>query len=300
MIDNQANIVAFLKGLRRESGAYADTSDGEPSLGPTLSALKTLAQLGALEISQQTIDFIRSCRHDNAFSAQPGTAMLGAEPSPFATAQALIALKTLGQDDLLREYIPVAVDYMSAAAANQFDHFMLVAAYEECEIPEPVPQKTIAFFEQQLANSLAAKNVLDTAIAGASLIRARQTLANPGAVIDCIIAGQNTPDGGFGDDGFGGSPYSDGSDRRRTFLIIGALLLFAIIFATMSSGDDNGGWNDDDAAAAGGNWNPDALSGGDGNEAPVSSPFDDDTADDDDDNSVGEEVDQQKLSLIHI
>ena len=100
--------------------------------------------------------------------------------------------------------------------------------------------------------------------------------------------GPVSPGGGGGGYGNGDSPYSDGSDRRRTFLLIGALLVFAIFFATLSSGDGAGGWNDDDAAAAGGDWNPDALStGGGGNEgAPASSPFDDDSAGDGDDNNA--------------
>ena len=214
MIENQANMVVFLKGLRRESGAYADTSDGAASMGATLSALKTLAQLGALEINQQTIDFIHSCRHENgAFSAQPGE-----EPSPFVTAQALIALKTLGQESLLSDCVPAAAAAMSATSANQFDHFMLVAAYEECDIPGPVPQATIDFFENQLSNSVAAANVLETSIASASLIRAQQTIGDPTAVVNCILAGQNRSDGGFGD--------GETSSMLTTYCAIRALVLF--------------------------------------------------------------------------
>lgn len=195
VISNQANMVTFLKGLRHESGAYADTNGGEASLRPTLSVLKILAQLGELEIHPQTIDFIRSCRHENGgFSALPEE-----EPGPFVTAVALISLQTLGQDSLLRETIPSAIAFMAETAANQYDHFMLVAAYEECGINEPIPTTTIEFFQNQLANSLTTSNVLETAVAGASLIRAGQALAHAGAVADCILAGQNTVDGGFGD-----------------------------------------------------------------------------------------------------
>jgi ankyrin repeat protein len=89
---------------------------------------------------------------------------------------------------------------MRSAATTQFDHFMLVAAYEECGIAEPVPDTSIEFFNNQLQRSLADGNMLDTAIASASLIRAGQPLDQPDAVANVILAGQNTLDGGFGAD----------------------------------------------------------------------------------------------------
>ena len=213
MIEEPPKMIGFLKGLRRESGAYADSSDGEANLRPTLSVIKILSGLGELEIDQQTINFIRSCRHESgAFSSLPQ-----GEPSAFDTADALIALKTLAQEGMLEEYIPAATEYMSIAATSQYDHFMLVAAYEECEFPKPIPRRTIEFFNNQLSTSLDSSNVLDTAIAAASLFRAHQSLDNPDAVVDCVLTGQNTLDGGFGD--------GDTSSLMTTYCAIRALVL---------------------------------------------------------------------------
>jgi hypothetical protein len=195
--ENAATLVTFLKGLRRESGAYADTSNGDGNLRATLSALKALVELGAFEIDPQTVSFVLSCRHENgAFSAQPQ-----GEPTAFDTADGLIALNMLNEHSLLSKYTPAATEYMRTASATQYDHFMQVAAYEECKIAKPVPRETIDFFTDQLKKSLAAGTVLDAAIASASLIRAGQTLDNPDAVVDLMLRGQDTPDGGFGDGG---------------------------------------------------------------------------------------------------
>lgn len=194
MNENTANLITFLKGLRRETGAYADTSNGDGDLRTTLSALKALHELDELQIDPHTVNFVQSCRHDNgSFSAQPQ-----GEPDAFVTAVGLIALKTLRQDDLLEEYLPAATEFMCSSATTQFDHFMLIAAFEECAIAEPVPSTSIGFFKEHLQQSLAAGNALDTSIASASLIRAYQTLENPDAVADCVLASQDTLDGGFG------------------------------------------------------------------------------------------------------
>src|SRR5258708_1990702 len=217
MIENASKMISFLKGLRRESGAYAETSDGEGSLRATVSVMKAFNELGVLEDDTQAVDFIRSCRHESGgFSIQPN-----AEPTPFDTSVGLVCLRTLNQHDLLAEYVPSAMTFMSANAATQFDHFMLVAAYEESHIAEPVPTATIDFFNNQLHVSVAANKAVDGAIAAASILRAGHTLADPVAVAEVMVAAQNTPEGGFGD---GGS-----SSLFATYCVMRTLVLLGVM-----------------------------------------------------------------------
>src|SRR5258708_31197916 len=146
MIENASKMISFLKGLRRESGAYAETSDGEGSLRATLSVLKAFNELGVLEDDPPMVDFIRSCRHESGgFSIQPN-----AEPTPFDTSVGLLCLRTLNQHDLLAEYVPSAMTFMSANAATQFYHCILVDAYDESHIAVPFPTATIGFLPNLL------------------------------------------------------------------------------------------------------------------------------------------------------
>lgn len=215
MIDHDASTLTFLKGLRRESGGYADSSEGDGSLRATLSVLKAFAELGVLETDPRTVDFIRSChQEDGGFSIQPNEAS-----SPFDAATGLIALHTLGRHDLLAGYLPLAMAFMHERAATQFDHFMLIAAYDECGIGDPVPDASIDFFRRRLQSSLAAENVIDAAIASAALIRAGHALDDPGAVATLVRAGQHGPDGGFGD--------GDGSSLFATYCAMRTLVLLS-------------------------------------------------------------------------
>lgn len=101
-IMSDLHITQFLRGLRRDSGAFADAADGEGALRPTLSVLKVLEIFGALADESRTVEFIRRCRTDaGGFAASPG-----ATPTPLDTAAGLIALKTLGQDALLLKRRP--------------------------------------------------------------------------------------------------------------------------------------------------------------------------------------------------
>ncbi len=196
-MDNSAKMIAFLKGLRRESGAYADTSDGDGTIRSTLSVLKAFNELGVLETEPKTVDYVSSCHHDNGgFSNTPQD-----KPGTFDTSQGLINLRTLNQEDLLAKVLPAALTFMSENAASQYDHFMLVAAYEECKVETPVPNATIEYFNKMLSASLSANKITDTAIAAASLLRAGHSLDNADAVAKLTLSGQNTPDGGFGDEG---------------------------------------------------------------------------------------------------
>lgn len=192
-------IVAFLRGLRRQSGGYADTWDGKASLRATLSVLKALDHLGHLEPSgaeARVIAFIRECRQPSGgFGAAPG-----AGPTPLDTTAGLIALHTLGQHALLDQWLPEGLAYLRTAATSKFDHFMLIATYEECQVADPVPAASVDFFRQALNQALAEHTVVDAAIAGSALMRARQPLPDPDAVLQLVLSGQ-TPEGSFGDDG---------------------------------------------------------------------------------------------------
>ena len=215
MIEHDARILTFLGGLRRESGGYADSSDGDASLRATLSVLKARVELGVPEADPGAVDFVSRCRHgSDGFSVEPN-----GEPTPFDTATGLVALHTADRLDLLAEYLPSALAFMREKAATQFDHFMLIAAYEECGIADPVPDASVDFFRRQLGASLAAGNVVEAAIAGASLIRAGHPLDDPEAVATMIRAGQNAPDGGFGGD--------DGSSLFATYCAMRTLVLLS-------------------------------------------------------------------------
>lgn len=211
MNENNDTTLIFLKGLLRYSGAYADTNDGEENLRAYLSVLKAFIELGrnpesgksaGFNITSAGVNYIRSCHHSNGgFSSKPGS-----EPTAYDTAVGLICLRTLGDSPvnpagLLYGYLPDSLNYLQQNVVTQFDHFMLVAAYEECGIQSPVPGKTIKFFVQQLQYSLQSKNVLDTAIAAASLIRSGNQIPDYQGVVDVLLSGQNTMEGGFGEEG---------------------------------------------------------------------------------------------------
>src|SRR5258706_15002971 len=122
MIENASKMISFLKGLRRESGAYAETSDGEGSLRATLSVLKAFNELGVLEDDPQAVDFIRRCRHESGgFFIPPN-----AEPSPFDTSGGLVCLRTLNQHDLLAELFSSSIAFIFAESATQVCHFLPV------------------------------------------------------------------------------------------------------------------------------------------------------------------------------
>jgi hypothetical protein len=190
-----AQIVAFLRGLRRDTGAFADAHDGEGALRPTLSVLKVLEQLGALGDELHTRAFIQRCRTESGgFGATPGAA-----PTPLDTTAALICLKTLGRRDELDEVLPAALAYLASAASTKFDHFMRIAAYEECRIAAPMPADSIAFFERMLAAAAVENKVVDLAIAGSALMRAGVALSDVDDVLRRLRVGQNTAEGGHGD-----------------------------------------------------------------------------------------------------
>jgi hypothetical protein len=194
---SDTDIAIFLRSLRRESGGYADNLDGEAGLRSTLSVIKALAELGEGSGDSPAEDFIRSCRNpDGSFSIKPG-----ADATPFDTADGLVALHALGAPAPTPDDLDAAIAYMRAHATTQFDHFMVVASFEECEIAAPVPTATVDFFETRLPDALAGGRVVDTAIAAASLIRAGRTLADPGGVARLLRSGQDPASGGFGDGG---------------------------------------------------------------------------------------------------
>lgn len=193
--DNTAPIGAYLHGLRRESGGFADTNDGAATLRATLSVLKALDELGLLGDQPRAIEFITRCRDESGgFAGAPGGA-----PSPLDTSAALVALHTLRRDDLLRQFLPGGLAYLADASATTFDHFMLIATYEECQVAAPIPAASIAYFEGLLDRARAAGTIVDLAIAGSALLRAGHALPDPDAVARHLLAGQGTTEGGFGD-----------------------------------------------------------------------------------------------------
>jgi len=195
MTDDSA-ILAFLRGLRRDSGGYADLPTGEAGSRSTLSVIKALKELGALGADPELVAFVAACATPGGgFAQQPS-----GEPAPFDTAQGLIAIRNLGEDEALAKLLEPGLAFMAEHASTQFDHFMLVATYEECGLEQPVPAATLDFFRQRLAASLAEGKVVDSAIAAASLLRAGQALEDPDAVAALALSGQ-TADGGFGDGG---------------------------------------------------------------------------------------------------
>jgi prenyltransferase beta subunit len=190
-----AQTVAFLHGLRREAGGFADASDGAASLRSTLSVLKALDQLGDLGAEPRTIAFVGCCHDESGgFAGTPGAA-----PSPLDTSAGLIALRTLRQDEMLQRFLSDGLAYLKSASATAFDHFMLIATYEECQVDEPVPAATIAFFQGLLERARAANTVVDLAIAGSALMRAGSALHDPADMARRLLAGQRMPAGGFGD-----------------------------------------------------------------------------------------------------
>ncbi len=188
-------VVSFIRGLRREHGGFAATPEGAANLRPTLSALKVLEHLGALSSEPRTADFIVAARHvSGGFGSAPG-----ADPTPLDTAAGLISLHALGRSDLLEKLLPDALTYLAAASASQFDHFMQIATYQECQVAHPTPAGSIAFFQDRLGAAIAADKIIDLAIAGSALMRAGQALPIRDDVARRLLAGQGPVEGGFGE-----------------------------------------------------------------------------------------------------
>ncbi|MCK8058464.1 MULTISPECIES: ankyrin repeat domain-containing protein [unclassified Fusibacter] len=190
-------IDTFLKGLRCESGGYSETMGGENSLRSTLSVVKALGELDRFDGKgsvPHVVDFVKAChKQSGGFSISP----LEAE-SPYDTTNGLILLKNIGETELLAQYLPKALDYISQAAVTQFDFFMAIAAYEECEVAGAVPQAFVLFFEKMLSASLIEGRVADTAIAASALLRAHETIPESDRIISFLLSKQNA-DGGFGE-----------------------------------------------------------------------------------------------------
>lgn len=157
-------MVRFLRTLHRSEGGYADTQNGTADLRACLSVIKGLAMLGQPCAEEHPLcDYIQGCWSGAGFALRPGEA-----PSPFDTAVGLIALHALGRRDLLEQYRAKAQAFMAERAANQYDLFMLIAAYDECSFTEPLPPLAVDFFkEAALLDTLP-----DAAIACVSLLRA--------------------------------------------------------------------------------------------------------------------------------
>ena len=209
---------SFLRGLRRPGGGYtAQAGDGEPRLQSTVSALKALALLRAdPEAPEATRAFVHSCRDpaSGGFSDRPG-----GPPGVFATALGLIALRTLEDAGALEAAQGPALRFLAERSASEADHFMAIAAHEECRLRPPFPPAAVAFFQgSQRDDALfGAGGPRASAIAAGALLRAAQTLSRPEVVAACLRAAQR-PDGGFAEDG---GP----SDLTLSYMVMRALTL---------------------------------------------------------------------------
>ncbi|RCS42044.1 hypothetical protein DTL42_19635 [Bremerella cremea] len=209
------SIHRFLDSLLRDDGGYANAAGkAKSSLSSTNSVLKALDSLDCIvSATEKTVDFVRSC-HDGVlggFAQQPG-----AEADGFTTASALMLLNRLGGSGAVSIYQERAVQFMNSKARTQYDHFMTIAAYEECDITGSSPDKAIAYFQAKASDDTPNARVLDNAITFSSLLRAGQPFKNKPAVIDLLLQRQRD-DGGFGD--------GDSSDLFTTYCVLRCLVL---------------------------------------------------------------------------
>jgi hypothetical protein len=186
---------SFLLTLKRSDGGYADNQDRCSDIRSTLSAVKALRLRGQTQFPNSLTDYVNSCWNENGFANLPGD-----EPTAFDTAVGLITLNCLGQDALLEQHHTTAIAFMQQQAETQYDHFMLIAAFDECGFSEPVPQSAIRYFTNRSEGGLNIGSVQESAIATASLLRSGQTQVSP-KVADYLLNSQNSNDGGFSETG---------------------------------------------------------------------------------------------------
>jgi prenyltransferase beta subunit len=195
-IKDQKNTISFLQQLQQPDGGYAGLlSDHGSALRSTLSAVKALKLLNTSPLNASTtVHFIQSRFDKNAGSFADG---LTNEPSVSSTACALLALHDLGMQSILTEVLAPSVNYMTAAAISAADHFMIIAVFDECQLPPPPPERSVSFFYsiRQQDGSFGECPFLN-AIACAALLRAGQKVTPIEPVIKTILNAQHK-DGSF-------------------------------------------------------------------------------------------------------
>ncbi|MEO1002896.1 MAG: hypothetical protein AAFX65_07285 [Cyanobacteria bacterium J06638_7] len=206
----------FITRLRRGHGWADTTAESTGSLSATNSVVKACRALGEeLDACDRkaAAAFVDACGDGSGGYAQ----VAGGDPDAFATASALIVFRELGDEARLAAAVPGALAYLEANAISQFDHFMTIAAYEECDfLPAQRPAKAVAYFEAKAEGGVYGEGVLENAIAAASLCRAGEPVADRDAVVSRLLAGQ-LADGGFGD--------GDDADLMTTYCVLRAAVL---------------------------------------------------------------------------
>ncbi|HEX2191256.1 MAG TPA: ankyrin repeat domain-containing protein [Longimicrobiaceae bacterium] len=213
-VEGDSRTLCFLRGLRRAEGGFADRP-GESAAGlqHTVSVLKALLLVQAgPDDPAGALAFVESCAGgDGGFADVPG-----GEPTAYHTAFGLIALRELGAWEALERRAPAGVEFMATHAASAPDHFMTVAAFEECGLPGPVPPATLAFFRgQRRDDGSFGDGVLANALAYSALRRAGQEVDRPDRVAGILLASQRD-DGGFAGD-------AGPSDLNLTYAVMRAL-----------------------------------------------------------------------------
>lgn len=188
--------ILFLQLLQQQDGGYAgQLSNPVSKLQDTLSSIKALKLLDSAPANvSKTVEFLYSC-YDNksgSFADQPGNKV-----SVFSTASALIALQDLETKDLLKEVLPMAMEFIADNATSPADHFMRIAAFEECKLPPPAPKEAISFFYsiRQKDGSFGDSTFLN-AISCAAILRAGEKIENTQSIVQTILNAQHS-DGSF-------------------------------------------------------------------------------------------------------
>lgn len=191
-----APMQVFLQGLRRESGLYADSAGTPDDVRSTLSVIKALGYGGDRPANDDLPVAIMDClRPDGGFAGN-----LAQESSVLATVAALIGLANLHAPQL-PDVLDSGLQYCSANAQTKFDHFMLIAACEECGRLDAVPQASVAFFTQLLDDARSTGAVVDAGIASSALLRAGAPIRDSASLVELLLRGQDPVTGGFGGPG---------------------------------------------------------------------------------------------------
>ncbi|MGH2717410.1 MAG: ankyrin repeat domain-containing protein [Actinomycetota bacterium] len=204
-----------IRRLQSPGGGFADAPGGAPELGATLSALKVLGFLGVSPPSPDAVgEFV-----DSHFDAEGACAGPDGKPSVIATAGGLILLQLIGARDVLARRAGPSVDWMVAHAAIREEHFMTVAAVEECHLARALPGSAAFFHGLEQADGTFGPSVLANGIDASALLRLKEPLAAPAAVTKALLGGQ-TAEGGFSDTG---GPAQGKPDLWTTYCVMRAL-----------------------------------------------------------------------------
>ena len=182
-LDDCAKTLTYLHGLGRKDGGYADqTANARAGLQHTASVCRALRLLdGQVDDPRATLAFVHRCfdARSGGFSERPG-----AQPTVLCTALALIALRTLHDGGGLAERTRAAVTFLAREARSAMDHFMVVAAHEEAELPVPPPLSSVDFFQSaRQPDGTFGDSAFANAVASAALLRAGQPIIHPAAVV---------------------------------------------------------------------------------------------------------------------